>query len=851
MVEAQGNEMQTSATSSSSEVFCGVAAGSGGSSEDSSRVMSEKVQMLASSIYKELELMIQKCGEENVKSLMPLVVNVLESLDLAYLEKEEYSVDLEMLKEDNEQLVTQYEREKQLRRAQDQKCIEIEDALVEQNRELESKIESLESIMRMLELKAKNASDHATRLEEREADQKAEFDKLHERYNVLLRTHIDHMERTKYLMGSDKFDMMQSMPIPSQQFRTKMGMATSVDAQTIRGVSDIISAHMSQSTTMDVNLANHISNEDWQDEFGQSATEILQPAQGPLVAESPRAESESVPETGTVAPSQEEDPSAEDPGDSLGADLTGALVDPAEFASAVNDTFIGMGREVENLIKENNELLETKNALNIVKNDLIARVDELSSEQDILRDEIRSLEMVRTKMNERIKELETEVKSLKEQSESKDGSQDEVQSAERKRFTRVEMSKVVGERNYYKEKLMELQEAVKWTELQRAKKLHAISSKKRSSIWEFFSGLFTHESVPSRNVHQQVCRSYGVNDSCQKKVAKNADFLDPDYASERRAAERRQQYKIVKEHMAKRDDGRQQACGWSIPVDVSNKDNTCIPIPVFCRPLNDVESHLKLSCAAGVILRGGRNRDGVYICDDKVRSEPSLVKVESPSTEKPASGPKDKEMLRWESSSLLWVCNSSQGNSTITILDVYNPNGVIDTFATCSSHLLCISSIPGVLEAHQTFDDEEWKRFVRGGGGVRDVPPDLHDHDEFGAVTWVELRKLVSDEDPTPTYCGPNQVPSPTRARDFSECEASAVTASTSGDEGLNSVGSLLEDDEKLKKKDQETEKSDDTTEGADELQSNVTASKISSVYIPLEKLKAECCGSEGIGERF
>lgn len=42
----------------------------------------------------------------------------------------------------------------------------------------------------------------------------------------------------------------------------------------------------------------------------------------------------------------------------------------------------GMGREVENLIKENTELLETKNALNIVKNDLIARVDELSRLRD-------------------------------------------------------------------------------------------------------------------------------------------------------------------------------------------------------------------------------------------------------------------------------------------------------------------------------------------------------------------------------------------------------------------------------------------------------------------------------------
>ena len=38
-------------------------------------------------------------------------------------------------------------------------------------------------------------------------------------------------------------------------------MAASVDASTIRGVSDLISAHMSQSTTLDVNLANHISGE--------------------------------------------------------------------------------------------------------------------------------------------------------------------------------------------------------------------------------------------------------------------------------------------------------------------------------------------------------------------------------------------------------------------------------------------------------------------------------------------------------------------------------------------------------------------------------------------------------------
>lgn len=91
---------------------------------------------------------------------MPLVVGILENLDLALLEKEEQQVDLEMLKEDNSQLITQYEREKQLRKTTDQKCLELEETALEQQREMENKISSLESIVRVLELRAKNATDH-------------------------------------------------------------------------------------------------------------------------------------------------------------------------------------------------------------------------------------------------------------------------------------------------------------------------------------------------------------------------------------------------------------------------------------------------------------------------------------------------------------------------------------------------------------------------------------------------------------------------------------------------------------------------------------------------------------------
>ena len=78
--------------------------------------MNEKVQAMAGSVYEEFERMIGKYDQDVVKNLMPLIVNVLENLDLAFTETQELEVECELLKEDNEQLVTQYEREKQLRK---------------------------------------------------------------------------------------------------------------------------------------------------------------------------------------------------------------------------------------------------------------------------------------------------------------------------------------------------------------------------------------------------------------------------------------------------------------------------------------------------------------------------------------------------------------------------------------------------------------------------------------------------------------------------------------------------------------------------------------------------------------
>jgi len=67
-----------------------------------------------------------------------------------------------------------------------------------------------------------------------------------------------------------------------------------------------------------------------------------------------------------------------------------------------------------------------------------------------------------------------------------------VPLAQRKRFTRVEMAMVLMERNQYKERLMELQEAVRLTEILRASRtVDNLDKKSKQSIWKYFSNLFT------------------------------------------------------------------------------------------------------------------------------------------------------------------------------------------------------------------------------------------------------------------------------------------------------------------------------------------------------------------------
>ncbi|KAM4820279.1 C-Jun-amino-terminal kinase-interacting protein 3 isoform 6-T6 [Thomomys bottae] len=774
----------------------------------SGSVMSERVSGLAGSIYREFERLIHCYDEEVVKELMPLVVNVLENLDSVLSENQEHEVELELLREDNEQLLTQYEREKALRKQAEEKFIEFEDALEQEKKELQIQVEHYEFQTRQLELKAKNYADQISRLEERESEMKKEYNALHQRHTEMIQTYVEHIERSKMQQVGGSSQTESSLPgrSPRQSWRksrkerptslnvfpladgmcpndemSESGQSSAAATPSTTGTksntptSSVPSAAVTplhenlqplgeygsgtknnkrarekrNSRNMEVQVTQEMRNvsigmgssDEWSDvqDIIDSTPELdmcpetrldrtgSSPTQG-IVNKAFGINTDSLYHELSTAGSEVIGDVDE------GADLLG------EFS--VRDDFFGMGKEVGNLLLENSQLLETKNALNVVKNDLIAKVDQLSGEQEVLKGELEAAKQAKVRLENRVKELEEELKRVKSEAviarrepreEVEDASSylctelDKIPMAQRRRFTRVEMARVLMERNQYKERLMELQEAVRWTEMIRASREHpSVQEKKKSTIWQFFSRLFSSSSspppakrsYPAVNIHYKSPTTAGFSQRRSHAMCQMAAgsrplefFPDDDCTSSARREQKREQYRQVREHV-RNDDGRLQACGWSLPAKYKQlspnggQEDTRmknVPVPVYCRPLVEKDPTMKLWCAAGVNLSGWKPREedssqpapgrDPLTCDREAEGEP---KSEHTSPEKK----KAKEVPETDApSSRVWILTSTLTTSKVVIIDANQPGTVVDQFTVCNAHVLCISSIPAASDS--------------------------------------------------------------------------------------------------------------------------------------------------------
>ncbi|XP_054026793.1 C-Jun-amino-terminal kinase-interacting protein 4 isoform X1 [Dryobates pubescens] len=786
-------------------------------------MMSERVSGLAGSIYREFERLIGRYDEEVVAELMPLVVAVLENLDSVCAHSQETSVELELLRDDNEQLLTQYEREKALRKQAEEKFIEFEDSQEQEKKDLQTRVEALESQTRQLELKAKNYADQISRLEEREAELKKEYNALHSRHTEMIHNYMEHLERTKLhqLSGGDQLEstthsrIRKERPISLGIFPLPPGdVLLTPEAQREAGETPGSEHWKFQELSQP---RSHTSLKDELSDVSQAGSKSTTPASTApadvpvLPAETPLREDvegparntevlnerpdagknievqvaqetrnvstggneneeksevqaiiESTPELdmdkdlsgykGSSTPTKGIENKAFDRNtESLFEELSSAgsgLIGDVDEGADLLGEYSGMGREVENLILENTQLLETKNALNVVKNDLIARVDELTCEKDVLQGELEAVKQAKQKLEEKNKELEEELRKARAEAEearqkAKEEDDSDVPTAQRKRFTRVEMARVLMERNQYKERLMELQEAVRWTEMIRASRENpAMQEKKRSSIWQFFSRLFSSSSNTAKKPEPPVNVKYNaptshITPSVKKRSStlsqlpsdksKAFEFLSEETEASlaSRREQKREQYRQVKAHVQK-EDGRVQAFGWSLPQKYKQVANggqgenkmKNLPVPVYLRPLDEKDTSMKLWCAVGVNLSGGKTRDGgsvvgasVFYNDvtgadaegskQQTGSQSSLDRLDQELKDQ------QKELKNQEElSSLVWICTSTHSATKVIIIDANQPGNILDSFIVCNSHVLCIASVPGARETDYPAGEE-------------------------------------------------------------------------------------------------------------------------------------------------
>lgn len=823
-----------------------------------SAMMSERVSGLASSIYREFERLIEKYDEDVVKDLMPLVVAVLENLESVCAVNQEHEVELELLKEDNEQLVTQYEREKALRKHAEERYIVFEDSQEGEKKDLQFRVITLESQSRQLELKTKNYADQISRFEEREAELKKEYNALHQRHTEMIHSYMEHLERTKHQHTSTPAEPLDTGPTAKTRKERPISMGIfqlpSTDRMTPdlqrepadtpsepwrfnnlshprsntslkdeltnanRGSKSSAPSNQGAISTTGAPKSNMSSQGNSQSPHGQasaSVSPVSRIGEGSTAAsdvsmglvQTPSKERESSGRLNSTDSSkiiadvqqaqQTQDSSAylkdEDGTDDLEKSAVQAIIESTpeldmdlegckgtstptksgienlafdrntdslfeELSSAGNDLIgdvdegadlLGMGREVEHLIQENAQLLETKNALNVVKNDLIAQVDELSCEKEVLQGELNAVTQAKTKLEQKNKELEEELKKLRTELEEtklkgKNDNEDDsdVPTAQRKRFTRVEMARVLMERNQYKERLMELQEAVRWTEMIRASKENpSLPEKKKSSLWQFFSRLFSSSggaakkpaaeapvnvkyNAPTAQIQPTVKKKSSTLQQLPSDKSKAFDFLNEEAPAENvvsRREQKRAQYQQVKAHVQK-EDSRVQAYGWSLPKKYKANGGQAeskmknLPVPVFLRPLDEKDASMKLWCAAGVNLSGGKTRDGgsivgasVFYSDlpgpespkRKVGSQSSLDKLDQELKDQ------QKELKQQgELSSLVWICTSTQATTKAVVIDANQPGNILESFFVCNSHVLCMASVPGARETDYPAGEE-------------------------------------------------------------------------------------------------------------------------------------------------
>ncbi|CAH8655651.1 unnamed protein product [Schistosoma guineensis] len=527
--------------------------------------ISPRVYQLAQIIYREFEVIKKVYGESAYGGLVPIVVGILEEMDLLTVDKQKLDLDLNLLTAEKNDISVQLCRQKELYIAAKRHIHCLEDELLGMKKETDKKFEELEENSRHYQLLVKNANDHIFRLEEREQDLRSELSAQNERYTKLLKIYVDYIETNNLSVSNNDIESgTVCVGCEKDTESNELVMKSTVNSNPTNENPNQISVESGY--ILNTNSRNHdIST------IGINLTHPLESEPGVKALHSLDSSLKS--NNGTA--------SFIDIYDIV--DYETALESTPAMGTSDDVEEIGMIKEVEKLIKENTDLYETNEKSMLIQEIHAMRTnrDEIKSEASRLsrlvyecRDQISSL-TARLKIYEDVNEADQRssrllltsiqqskscwtlnaestchtsskyrnksvdnlnvVSPLSDMNKTEDGY--DLQSTLNKVpkfgeafFTKREMARVIAERNSYKEKFLELQDAMRLMDRLRVdqKSRLQVSTGDGFERWvprSFFStvqsgltGLFStfDQAVPLASVlpsEAQCLSPYQLNDS--------------------------------------------------------------------------------------------------------------------------------------------------------------------------------------------------------------------------------------------------------------------------------------------------------------------------------------------------
>uniref|UniRef100_A0A5K3F9S9 RH2 domain-containing protein n=1 Tax=Mesocestoides corti TaxID=53468 RepID=A0A5K3F9S9_MESCO len=408
-----------------------------------------------------------------------------------------------------------------------------------------------------------------------------------------------------------------------------------------------------------------------------------------------------------------------------------------------------VSKEVSKLVKENNELEETKNALNVVIHDLLTKLEEQNSEKLQLNETLSQMQISRSSMQLHITQLEADNTRLRKELTDALNAQKELEMnqtpfSKRTRFTREEMAKVLMERNQLQEDICDLREELNWatSNLSEHENGNANASSSANKFLVFFSRLFRK---PSRRSHSSVSfdtSTSGVTvnvDGSRSNIVKSLEFVQNSSHQKRDQAVAvppnwawvavpiaakpclPQPVVMQSSGVSNTPPSTRKASAAAVPPSSRSPTRLPLPLPLYRRPFPEALSgRMQIDSATCVYVdMGGFRPSGELLAGRSAFFDPEATSSHS------SSNPSTDIAEAFSLSSELWVCltgvvdaavdwtplaeQASADSSThsepkpvfhsqVVVVDANVPSRYIKSFSLLRSVVTCMAAVPGAAK---------------------------------------------------------------------------------------------------------------------------------------------------------